>query len=416
MLFSQRHVTVPLDGGGPQPSPQLGVVLEMSDRLAELGGLQEILDRGLETVCRRIGAEAGRIYLAEPGGDLVLAASRGIAVQGLERIPAGQGFSGRAAATRSFLAHRVEELDDAGRVELLTSRGLQSVVCLPLIALGEVVGVMNLGARRILELDQAEVQLLAVLGNLVAVAVMNARQAGELREQARQLESQKQALGFFAYTAAHDLKGPASAIAGLVRLLRKRADQGLDPRSREICGQIEKAAVVVEELASELNAYVRAREAELEPEEVDLAELVEQVRAQAAPEMERRGVRWSARLEAPRVRADRLALTRALSNLLDNALRYGGERLGRLEVGCRPEPGGWRLWVADDGVGVPEQERDKVFSVFGRGSSSRGLPGTGLGLAVVAETARRHGGRAWLEQSPGGGATVHLTLSGASGG
>lgn len=411
MLVSQRHVTVPLAEGGPLASPELGLILEMSNRLAELGGLEELLAAALETMCRGFQVEAGRVYLLEPGGQLALAASRGLAVEGLERMAVGQGFSGRAAATRSFLAQRVEDLDDSERAGLLASLGLESVVCLPLIALGRVAGVMNLAARRIIELTPARIELMAVLGNLVAVAVMNVRQAGELREQARALEAQKEALGFFAYTAAHDLKSPAAAIQGLAAMLERHAGDSLDQRGRSICRQIKKAAAVVEELAAELNAYIRAREAELEPEEVDLAELLQGVRERAAAELEGRGVAWSQSLEAAAVRADRLALTRALTNLVDNALRYGGPGLSRLEIGCRAEPGVHHLWVADDGVGVAAEEREKVFSLFGRGSSSRGLAGTGLGLAVVAETARRHGGRAWLAERPGGGAEAHLTLA-----
>lgn len=412
MLYHQRNVTVPLTEGAGLHNPDMRVVLEMSNRLAEMDELPDVLDAGLETMLRIFHLDSGRVYLLDQDHPMLeLAAARGIDVKGLEHMALGQGFSGKAAASRSFLAQRVADLDNPDRARFLASLGLCSVVCLPLIALGQVVDTMNLGCRRVIELDTAKIELMVVLGNLLAVAIMNVRQAQALREQARELEYKKDSLRFLAYTAAHDLKSPATAIRGLTNMLVRQAGESLDSKGRSICDQIAKAAEVVDELAGELNAYTRAREADLEVEPVDLAELLAEIRGRVAEELERRGVDWQQELSAGQVHADRLDLTRTITNLVDNALKYGGPGLGLLKIGCRAEPGVHHLWVIDDGVGVPAEERERVFTLFGRGTTSKGQPGTGLGLAVVAETARRHGGRVWLEENPGGGAAVHLLIS-----
>jgi two-component system OmpR family sensor kinase len=99
------------------------------------------------------------------------------------------------------------------------------------------------------------------------------------------------------------------------------------------------------------------------------------------------------------------ALRMAVTNLLDNALRYtpaGGE----VELALRQDADGWRLAVSDSGPGLPADERSRVFDRFYRGRDSR-APGSGLGLAIVRQVARLHGGDSFIGDGPGGtGLTV----------
>ncbi len=104
------------------------------------------------------------------------------------------------------------------------------------------------------------------------------------------------------------------------------------------------------------------------------------------------------------------AVRQMLLNLLDNAVKYG-PRGQTLTLGMRREPGMARLWVDDQGPGIPVRDRRRVwerFSRLDRGTTT--TPGAGIGLAVVMELARRHGGRAWVEEAPGGGARFVITV------
>jgi signal transduction histidine kinase len=107
------------------------------------------------------------------------------------------------------------------------------------------------------------------------------------------------------------------------------------------------------------------------------------------------------------VRADKPALERAVRNLLDNADRHGG---GVRRVGLSATDDDVLVCVEDGGPGVPPEDRERIFERFARGSGARrgSLPGAGLGLAIVAETAARHGGSAWCSAGPEGAA---FTLS-----
>jgi signal transduction histidine kinase len=114
------------------------------------------------------------------------------------------------------------------------------------------------------------------------------------------------------------------------------------------------------------------------------------------------------------IRGHDAALRMAVTNLLDNAVRYTPAG-GRIAVTLGADAGGYRLAVSDTGRGLPADERERVFDRFYRGRDTA-TPGSGLGLAIVREVARLHGGRAWIEDGPGGrGLTVSLWLPGQDG-
>jgi signal transduction histidine kinase len=108
------------------------------------------------------------------------------------------------------------------------------------------------------------------------------------------------------------------------------------------------------------------------------------------------------------VRVDKLRFERILANLLENAREHGGgpirvsfDRQGRSAV---------LLTVYDAGPGVARGERSRIFERFARGSAARHRVGTGLGLSLVAEHAHAHGGEAWVEDRPGGGARFRVSF------
>lgn len=413
MLLQENFVTVPVAKEGLSgQNPALDQVLDLSNYLARVAGLQEVLDNGLKRMMRQFDMEYGRIYLLDDSGKrLVLASHQGIFVAGLESMTIKEGFSGKAIRSGCFIAQRIQDMENKKRAKLLAERGLESVICLPLIAMDKPLGVMNLAASRIVELDLATIDLMVVLGNLIAVSILNARQAQALEEKARQLEAQKESIQFFAYTASHDLKSPATAIHGLARMLSRLGGESMDPKAREVCDQICKASTIIEELAGELNAYIKAKETPLDAKQVDLAQVLQAVHANVRDDLERRGIQWSEPEGATSVWADRLALNRALQNLVDNALKYGGEGLSKLEIGHDLTETHHVFSVRDDGVGLDPDQVEKVFSLFGRGETSTGTSGTGLGLAIVKEIAQRHGGDAWLECGRGEGCAFYFSFS-----
>jgi signal transduction histidine kinase len=92
-----------------------------------------------------------------------------------------------------------------------------------------------------------------------------------------------------------------------------------------------------------------------------------------------------------------LSMTRLLRNLIDNALKYGGEELTEIRIGYQEAERSHVLSVTDDGIGIKDEDSEEIFEPFIRKSTSRGIEGSGIGLAIVREIAEKHGGRVWTE-------------------
>jgi two-component system OmpR family sensor kinase len=209
--------------------------------------------------------------------------------------------------------------------------------------------------------------------------------------------------------AAHALRTPLAAVT-LQAQLAQRAPDG--PARDAALGRLEAGVKRASQLVAQLLALARLDpDAARQPAApLDLAQLAREVADELAALAERAavGLHTSLPPAAPLLGHD-AALRMALTNLLDNALRYtpaGGE----VELALRPDAGGWRLAVSDSGPGLPADERQRVFDRFYRGRDSR-APGSGLGLAIVREVARLHGGETFIGDGPGGrGLTVGFRL------
>ncbi len=103
-------------------------------------------------------------------------------------------------------------------------------------------------------------------------------------------------------------------------------------------------------------------------------------------------------------------MTQLLQNLLSNAIKYRSAEPPRVHLSAERGNGEWLFTVSDNGMGIPEEFQDRVFEMFERGSEVESLPGSGIGLAVCRRVVESHGGRIWIESSPGEGSTFQFTV------
>jgi signal transduction histidine kinase len=195
------------------------------------------------------------------------------------------------------------------------------------------------------------------------------------------LEHSRDAERRFLADASHELRTPLTALRGNVAYLRRHG------QTPELVEELERDAERLAGLADDLLALSREEAAEAPVDEVRL-DLLAQDAAEADPAVEARAP-WPVR-----VRGDRAALERALSNLVENAHRYGPKG-GTITVAASEDRGSAVLSVSDEGRGVQPYQAARAFERFWRGDG--GGPGSGLGLAIVRATAERHGGRAFAE-------------------
>jgi two-component system sensor histidine kinase SenX3 len=215
----------------------------------------------------------------------------------------------------------------------------------------------------------------------------------------------------FVANISHELKTPIGALGLLAETIRDEPDPEVVARlSSRMIAEADRASRTVDDLL-ELSRIEFGDDAEMA--EVAAAEVIGEAAGRIASAAEHAGI--SVRVEADadlRLLGDRRQLVSAVFNLLDNAVKYSPEGAEVL-VRARPEPGGrLSLVVADDGVGIPRRDLDRVFERFYRvdRARSRGTGGTGLGLAIVRHVASNHGGEVTVESTEGIGSTFTLTL------
>ncbi len=211
------------------------------------------------------------------------------------------------------------------------------------------------------------------------------RYAIERHRQERELERQNERLERFASVVSHDLRNPLNAARGTVETLADRADEDHEHFERVL-----RSHRRMSEIIDDVLTLAREGESVEDPRPVDLATLVEECRetVEADPDSVRVEYEGS-------ILADPSRLRQILENLLRNAFEHGGEDV---VVTVGPLPDGF--YVADDGPGIPAEERDRAFEA----GFTTSREGTGLGLNIVREVADAHGWTVGLTESAAGGA------------
>ena len=210
---------------------------------------------------------------------------------------------------------------------------------------------------------------------------------------------------------AHDLRSPLVSVLGFSRLLREDFGGALGERGAHFLDRIAAAGRNMENLIRDLLDFARIGHEGVQRTLVDPREVLQQLRSECKPRLEQQGVALELPESPPLLLCDRTRLYQLFSNLVGNALDHMGETPhGRIVVEVRESADRHVLVVADNGRGVAAEERERVFEMFHTVQRPGGRKGTGIGLAIVRKIAERHGGRAWVEDAPSGGAAFHVLL------
>jgi len=237
-------------------------------------------------------------------------------------------------------------------------------------------------------------------------------QMAEKRKKAEdELKENSEKIKLFAYSVSHDLKSPAMGIYGLTRFLNKNYGDILGKKGKTHCEQILKASEQIGTLVEEINLYISTKERPLSIEKIKLADILEVVREEVMGRLIARKIAWSQPEDMPEIKVDKLSIIRVIRNLVDNAIKYGGDDLKEIKIGYRESDETHIISVTDDGVGLKAEDSEEIFELFKRKNTSKGVPGTGLGLAIVKEIVERHSGKVWIEPGAEKGTTFSVSIS-----
>lgn len=379
--------------------------------------LQALLDELPVRVREALEVDTVAVLLVDPeDGALLPRAIAGVhePVDYSIRIPLGAGFAGRVAQERRPII-----VDDVATVDLVQPEirraGLRSLLGVPLVTHGQVLGVLHAGSRGERQFTSEDTTLMTLAAERVAIAFENARLYEA--EQAARAHAQH-ALSVrdeFLSAVSHELRTPLTSIAGFAQVLERRLERLDGPYRAALAEGLSTISVNARrmtELITDLLDVSRlqsGRILQLNLELLALDGLVDDLVSEA------RAAGHNFVLELPdeplRGWFDRARLGRAISNVLANAVKYspGG---GMIMVSVTPSDDGQTatVTVADSGIGIPAADLPHVFERFRRGANVGGIWGAGIGLSLVRQIIEQHGGSVTITSVSEQGTTVAITL------
>jgi signal transduction histidine kinase len=301
---------------------------------------------------------------------------------------------------------------DSPADEQLLALGLRSELVAPLLLGARTIGMLSLSRENPDAFSEDEVELVALLGRLVATAVQNIRAYEAERRRVEELARLSQLRADFVSLVSHELRSPMAAVIGAARTLQDRWRM-LSAEQREsflalIGDETSRLAELVGDVLD--TSRIEAGTFSYRFEEVDLGRVVDEAVEAAALAQQEVPVVASVRGALPEIRGDRARLRQVLGNLIENAVKYSPEG-GEVRVSATAANGAVQIAVRDAGPGIPREQQGRIFEKFGRvdvpGASK---PGTGLGLFIARSIAEAHGGSLEVSSGAEPGSTFTLTL------
>lgn len=234
----------------------------------------------------------------------------------------------------------------------------------------------------------------------------------ELNRKAEDLARSNRDLEQFAYVASHDLQEPLRMVAAYTQLLAERYGGNLDAAADKYIAYIVEGTTRMQTLIQDLLAFSRIGRNGREHQNLDLGGVLDEAAENLKASIgESRAVLTHGNL--PAVHGERSQLVQLFQNLIGNAIKFRGENDPRISISAERQNHECVFAVADNGIGIAAEYRDRIFEIFQRLHSRAEYAGNGIGLSICKKIVEQHGGRIWVESEPGRGSTFRFTLPAA---
>ncbi|HSP65208.1 MAG TPA: GAF domain-containing sensor histidine kinase [Candidatus Deferrimicrobium sp.] len=384
---------------------RLQAAAEAAADAAALQDLPALLQRIIEHACEAAGADSAAIMRVE-GNEGVVEATSGVAPLG-SRWPLAEAIRDAIDAGRPIVVDAALTGVDS-QLEPYVSPYSHALVA-PLRFSADVLGILVLGRYHGREEFSADdVAGLRQFATLAALVLHSARLVHRLREAERMKRD-------FMNIAVHELRGPLTVIEGYTELLMRDEGSRLDDETTKQLATIRRQAAHARTLAEDLLilARIESRDLGVARDVMGIGEVVSAATERALPRARlRAGTIEMSGTDAAQAVGDTALVSRVLDNLLSNAIAYSVRRpVVRLSISVDGDM--VQVRVQDNGPGITDEDRDRIFARFARGSGHGAVEGSGLGLYLSRECAQVMGGDLVLEESGAAGSRFVLTLPAA---
>jgi len=396
---------------------QLQHILEISRVLTGTLDIDKLLNAILAASTELTNTEAASIMLLdERSGELVFAASTGTNSEELAnvRVPIDGSIAGTILKRRAPLV--VADVTQDPRHFTVASQKTgfltRSILGVPMTIKDRPIGVLEaLNKKGDTHFSEEDIQVLTTFANQAAVAIENARLVAELHRTYQKLNDLDRRKSDFIAIASHELRTPLNLILGYAALLQEETD-------RRHAAQLEGVLKGAQQLRSLIDdminlQHVETGESIVSPSRFTAAELIQAVLG-ACKDMAK-DKNHLIRIDLPdpnlALNADWEKTRLALNNIVLNAIKFTPPQ-GRIEIAGRLANGEVQVSVADNGIGIPAKDLDRIFERFYQVEPhiARKHGGLGLGLAISRSMVELHGGRIWCESVEGKGSRFTFAL------
>ncbi|MBN1978040.1 MAG: GAF domain-containing protein [Anaerolineae bacterium] len=381
--------------------------------------VQERLNSIVESLKQAMGCRACSIALLDPINDVLeIRAAAGIKGkwQSDFKLGLGEGVAGRVALEGAPMY-----VSDTLEMEsfIFFDPSVRSLLTVPLSVQGRIIGTLSVDSETPDAFSTEDERLLAIAAAQAAIAIENARLYTSLEQRARnlaeayaELQEVDRLRDEMVQNVSHELRTPLTFVKGYVELLLAGDAGPLTDLQKEYLDVVIGKTDTVTHLVSDI-MFLQQADQLPKKTSVSLAKLARRALQGCAATAEQAGLTLVEDIpgDLPPVAGDAGRLQQVFDNLLGNAIKFSPDG-GRITVAVRDVGELLQVSVSDEGVGIPEDQHERIFERFYQvdGSARRHFAGVGLGLTIAKRIVEAHGGRIWVESVPDKGSTFYFTI------
>jgi signal transduction histidine kinase len=404
-------------------------LLELVETVNRAKALPEIYEAAVNAACKCLGTTRASILLFDEDNVMRFKYARGLSQEYRQVVEGRSPWKPDDPNPQALTIEDVAKIDlDESIRKASKLERIRSLALIPLVYEGRLLGKFMVYYQAPHHFTEEELRLANAIAGPVSYAVERKKSGLALAEAKRQLEEHTknleravaertaklresiEELESFSYSLSHDMRAPLRAITSFSEILELRFGDQLGNDGKELLDRVISSAARLDRLIRDVLAYSSVTLAPIERMTLEPEKLIRQI-IQEHPSFQEPNAEIEIRTPLLAFLGHEGSLTQCIFNLLSNAIKF-------VPKGKKPHVQIWteqldnyvRLWVEDNGIGIPAEAKDRMFLMFQRFHRSTDYEGTGIGLAIVRKAVERMGGKVGVESQPGGGSGFWLLL------